>query len=147
MTEEVTKLNPSIVIMKTGEKLITILQEAFEGEGEQRRGICLLMNYPYELTMINTPSEDVEQELQVKYSKWCPYAVDSQYRIPYDSVMTIGSPDPGLATAYYEKISILEEKKKAAEEQQSNWKLQQEEVEKVINGTAEETPVSEVEVV
>lgn len=143
MTEEATKLNPSIVILKTGEKLITILQEVFEGEGDDRRGICLMMNYPYELTMLNTQTDDIEQELQVKYSKWCPYAVDSQYRIPYDCVMTIASPDPGLAGAYQDKIALLEEKKKTAEEQTTNWKLQQEEIEKVIN----ETPISEVEVV
>lgn len=143
MTEEATKLNPSIVILKTGEKLITILQEVFEGEGDDRRGICLMMNYPYELTMLNAQTDDIEQELQVKYSKWCPYAVDSQYRIPYDCVMTIASPDPGLAGAYQDKIALLEEKKKTAEEQTTNWKLQQEEIEKVIN----ETPISEVEVV
>lgn len=143
MTEESPKLNPSIVILKTGEKLITILQEVFEGEGDDRRGICLMMNYPYELTMLNAPSEDVEQELQVKYSKWCPYAVDSQYRIPYDCVMTIASPDPGLASAYQQKIDTLEERKKSAEQETTNWELQQKEIEKVIN----ETPLSEVEVV
>ena len=41
MTEETkqpTELQPSVVVLKTGEKLITILQEAYEGEGEERKG-------------------------------------------------------------------------------------------------------------
>ena len=40
-----------------GRKLITILQEVFEGEDEDRKGICLLMNYPYELALISAPNE------------------------------------------------------------------------------------------
>ncbi|MFZ9728690.1 MAG: hypothetical protein ACO3CD_06715, partial [Candidatus Nanopelagicaceae bacterium] len=55
---EAPRLNPSVVVLKTGEKLITILQEAFEGEGEEKKGICLVMNYPYELSMISVPNEE-----------------------------------------------------------------------------------------
>ena len=102
MTESV---QPTIVVLKTGEKLITYLQEAFEGEGEDRKGICLVMSYPYELSLMNVePTGGDEMDLQVKYSKWCPYSLDSQYRIPYDAVMTIGTPDPGLANAYKVKV-------------------------------------------
>jgi len=103
MTESV---QPSVVVLKTGEKLITYLQEAFEGEGEDRKGICLVMSYPYELSLIavDEASDAPEMDLQVKYSKWCPYALESQYRIPYDVVMTIGTPDPGLANAYKAKV-------------------------------------------
>lgn len=113
-----TELQPSIVVLKTGEKLITILQEAFEGEGESRKGICLVMNYPYELELINTPSpEETVSDLQVKFSKWCPYAIDSQYRIPYDGILTVGIPDPGLTTAYKAKVdaTVQMEARKAAE--------------------------------
>ncbi len=127
MTTETQKLNPSIVILKTGEKLITILQEAFEGEGEDQKGICLVMNHPYELALINVNNQDnPDQDLQVKFSKWCPYAVDIQFRIPYDSVLAIGQPDPGLAVAYQAKVEQYEQITQ-------NTKLQQEEIEKVIN--------------
>ena len=102
---ETPTLNPSIVVLKTGEKLITILQEVFEGEGEEKKGICLLMNYPYELALISAPNESApEMDLQVKFSKWCPYSVETSFRIPYDGILTIGSPDPGLTQAYMAKV-------------------------------------------
>ncbi len=127
MTTETQKLNPSVVVLKTGEKLITVLQEAFEGEGEDQKGICLVMNHPYELSLIGVNNqENPEQDLQVKFSKWCPYAVDIQFRIPYDSVLAIGQPDPGLAVAYQAKVEQYEQITQ-------NTKLQQEEIEKVIN--------------
>lgn len=131
MTTEAPKLNPSILILKTGEKLITILQEAFEGEGEDQKGICLVMSHPYELNLVSVDNiENPEQDLQVKFSKWCPYAIDTQYRIPYDSVLAIGQPDPGLAQAYQAKIEQAQE---IFNSQNENQKLQQEEIEKVLS--------------
>jgi len=103
---ETPTLNPSIVVLKTGEKLITILQEVFEGEDEDRKGICLLMNYPYELALISAPNEsNPELDLQVKFSKWCPYSIENSFRIPYDGILTIGQPDPGLTEAYMTKVN------------------------------------------
>ena len=103
MTTETPKLNPSIVVLKTGEKLITVLQEAFDGEGENQKGICLVMNHPYELSLVENKKKQ-DQDLQVKFGRWCPYATDVQFRIPYDGVLAIGSPDAGLAEAYKTKI-------------------------------------------
>jgi hypothetical protein len=124
MSTEAQKINPSVVILKTGEKLITVLQEVFEGEGENRRGICLLMNYPYELSLISVNNaENPEQDLQVKFSKWCPYSIDTQYKIPYDVVLAIGQPDLGLSGAYQAKV---EQYKQMVE----NSNLQEEEIEK-----------------
>jgi hypothetical protein len=127
MTTEAPKLNPSVVILKTGEKIITVLQEAFEGEGDNQKGICLVMNHPYELSLMNINNqENPEQDLQVKFSKWCPYAVDTQYRIPYDGVLAIGQPDPGLAQAYQAKVDQVEEIS-------ANMQQQQEDIAKAIN--------------
>ena len=121
---------PSIAILKTGEKLITFLQEVFEGEGENQKGICLVMNHPYELKLIEVNNtENSEQDLQVKFSKWCPYSTDVQFRIPYEGILAIGQPDPGLAMAYQAKVEQVEK----TFEQTENIKLQQEEIEKVIN--------------
>lgn len=129
MTEP-TKLNPSIVVLKTGEKLITILQEVFEGDGEDKKGICLVMNYPYQLELINVENiENPEQDLQVKYSKWCPYSIDSTFRIPYDGILTIGEPDPGLSQAYQAKVEYA----KALENR--NAELQREAINEVLNTT------------
>ena len=127
MTTEAPKLNPSIVVLKTGEKLITVLQEAFEGEGDNQKGICLVMSHPYELYLIGVNNqENPEQDLQVKFSKWCPYSIDTQYRIPYDGVLAIGQPDPGLAQAYLAKIEQFEQVSE-------NVKQQQEDIQKAIN--------------
>lgn len=125
-------LNPSIVVLRTGEKVITILQEVFEGEGEDRKGVCLVMNYPYELELISVDNqENSEQDLQVKYTKWCPFSIDSQYRIPYDGILTIGVPDAGLAGAYLQKV----ETQKARETE--NFRLQQEAIAEAIAKGAE----------
>lgn len=133
MSTETTKINPSIVILKTGEKLITILQEAFEGEGDNQKGICLVMSHPYELSLISVDNvQNPEQDLQVKFSKWCPYAVDTQYRIPYDSVLAIGQPDPGLAQAYQAKIEQAEQI--FSNQQNENQKLQQRDIDAVMKG-------------
>jgi hypothetical protein len=127
MTTETPKLNPSIVVLKTGEKLITVLQEAFEGEGDNQKGICLVMSHPYELYLIGVNNqENPDQDLQVKFSKWCPYSINTQYRIPYDGVLAIGEPDPGLAQAYLAKVEQFEQ---ASE----NVKQQQEDIQKAIN--------------
>jgi len=132
-------LKPSIVILKTGDKLITILQEVFEGEDETRKGVCLVMNYPYELNLVSVPNEaDPEKDLQVKFSKWCPYALDASYRIPYDSVLTIGDPDPGLAEAYRKKVElslgadIPEPMPATGAEDSPNWQQQQQLVQQAI---------------
>lgn len=100
-----------IIVFKNGERVITSLQEVFEGEGEEKRGICLLMTNPYILELVNVSPEDDElkqRDLQVKFSKWCPYSVDFQFRVPYDAILAIGEPDTGLAGAYRAKVGALE---------------------------------------
>ena len=131
---ETANLNPSIVVLKTGEKLITILQEVFEGDGEERKGVCLVMNYPYQLELLKVDNEEnPEQDLQVKYSKWCPYSIDSTFRIPYDGILTIGTPDPGLSQAYNAKVEV------AREIENRNSQLQQEAIQEVLNTTETST--------
>tara|TARA_Y100000385_G_scaffold205034_1_gene212372 strand:- start:69 stop:530 length:462 start_codon:yes stop_codon:yes gene_type:complete len=141
MSEDTSTLNPSIVVLKTGEKLITILQEVFEGEGDDRKGVCLLMNYPYELSLITVPNEeDPEKDLQVKYSKWCPYSLESSFRIPYDGILTIGSPDPGLTSAYMAKVDVVkgadtpDPQPASGSNDSPNWQAQQQLVAEAIRG-------------
>ena len=151
MSEDTSTLNPSIVVLKTGEKLITILQEVFEGEGDDRKGVCLLMNYPYELSLIAVPNEEnPEKDLQVKYSKWCPYSLESSYRIPYDGILTIGTPDPGLTTAYMTKVSVAKGADVAdpmpptGAENSPNWQMQQQLVQQAVADASVPTVTPEV---
>jgi hypothetical protein len=96
--------NASIVILKTGSQIICSLKELFDGEEDNRKGVCLLMIHPYELSLVATNSKKTQQDLQVKFSRWCPYSSDYQFKIPYDSVMAVGAVDPNLEQAYNTKI-------------------------------------------
>ncbi|MFZ9204307.1 MAG: hypothetical protein ACO22L_00265 [Candidatus Nanopelagicaceae bacterium] len=99
----------SILTLKTGERVITELKEIFDGEEDDRKGVCLLMEEPYILTLDSTTSqyltEQIGSEYQIRFSKWNPYSSDWQYKIPYDCVMTISNPEPGLQQAYENKIT------------------------------------------
>ena len=99
----------SILALKTGDRVIAELKEIFDEEGENRKGVCLLMEEPYILNLEGgNPqylTEEYGMEYQIKFSKWNPYSSDWQYKLPYDSVMTISNPEPGLQKAYENKIS------------------------------------------
>lgn len=99
----------SILTLKTGDRVIAELKEIYDEEGKDRKGICLLMEEPYILTLDGaTPqflTEASGAEYQIRFSKWNPYSSDWQYKIPYDSVMTISNPEPGLEEAYKKKIT------------------------------------------
>ena len=98
----------SIVTLKTGDRIITELKEAFDGEGDDKKGICLIMQEPYVLNLDGaTPQYLTEQhgmEYQVRFSKWNPYSRDDQFKLPYDCVMTVSNPEPGLEESYKRKI-------------------------------------------
>jgi len=110
----------SVITLKTGDRVITDLKEAFEGEGEDRRGICLIMEEPYVLSLDTKGpqylTEQLGAEYQVRFSKWNPYSVDTMFKVPYDCVMTISNPEPGLQEAYEKKI---EEKREIENDRKS----------------------------
>ena len=52
----------SVVTFKTGDRVITELKEIFDEEGKDRKGICLLMEEPYILSLDgSTPQYLTEQ--------------------------------------------------------------------------------------
>jgi len=103
----------SIITLKTGDRIITDLKEAYEGEGDDKKGICLIMEEPYILSLDGTTPQYLTEahgmEYQVRFSKWNPYSPDFMFKIPYDCVMTISNPEPGLQKAYENKISQKKE--------------------------------------
>jgi hypothetical protein len=111
----------SIVTLKTGDRVITELKEVFDGEDENKKGICLLMDEPYVLSLDgSTPqylTESHGMEYQVRFSKWNPYSPDTMFKIPYDCIMTISSPEPGLQKAYENKITQKRELENGSENQ------------------------------
>ena len=102
-------MSVSVVTLKTGDRVITELKEIYDGEGEDKRGVCLLMEDPYILKLDGgTPqylTEEHGMEYQVRFSKWNPYSPDWQFKIPYDCVMTISTAEPGLENAWKQKIT------------------------------------------
>ena len=99
----------SIVTLKTGERVITELKEIFDGEGDNKKGVCLLMEDPYILNLDSAQPQYLTEthgmEYQVRFSKWNPYSTDWQFKVPYDCVMTISQPEPGLENAWQQKIT------------------------------------------
>ena len=104
----------SILTLKTGDRVIAELKEIFDGEGQVRKGACLLMEEPYILNLEGgNPqylTEEYGMEYQIKFSKWNAYYSDWLFKMPYDSVMTISNPEPGLQKAYENKIQEKREK-------------------------------------
>ena len=113
-----------IVTLKTGDQLICELKELYSGEGEDKKGVCLLTEHPYILSIIGSAPqyliEEAGDELQVKFSKWNPYSTDDQFKLPYDSVMTISNPEPGLQDAYLRKIAELQKNETEVNENGDN---------------------------
>jgi hypothetical protein len=100
--------NVTILVLKNGSQIICNLKEVYEGDEENKKGICLLMIHPFLLEMIETfDQENSPGNIQIKFNKWCPYSPDTEFKIPYDSVMAIGSCEPALLDAYNAKISVL----------------------------------------
>ena len=99
----------SIVTFKTGERVITELKEIFDGEADNKKGVCLLMEDPYILNLDSAQPQYLTEahgmEYQVRFSKWNPYSPDWQFKVPYDCVMTISQPEPGLENAWQQKIT------------------------------------------
>ena len=89
----------AIAVLQTGERVITELQEVREDNKEDGKPICLMFVRPYILNTVSV-SNEANQEVQVRFSKWLPYSSDTQFKIPFSSVLAVGTADPGLGQAY-----------------------------------------------
>ena len=94
----------AIAVLQTGERVITELQEVREDNKEDGKPICLMFVRPYILNVEGTDDATVNQEVQVRFSKWLPYSSDTQFKIPFASVMAVGTADPGLSQAYNQTV-------------------------------------------
>ena len=108
----------AIAVLQTGERVITELQEVREDNKEEGKPICLMFVRPY---ILNTESvsNEANQEVQVRFSKWLPYSSDTQFKIPFASVMAVGTADPGLAQAYNNTVQQAVAAEDAARAQQT----------------------------
>ena len=112
------EIKASVVMLTSGESVITILREVFDkaedDEDGPRKGICLEMNFPYSLEVFEN-----EDDVQVKFSKWCPYSEDVSFRTAYANVISVASASPGLEQAYKQKVQEVQSILLARQEQES----------------------------
>ena len=109
----------AIVVLQTGERVITDLQEVREENKEDGKPVCLMFVRPYNLNVESTDQAVVNQEVQVRFSKWLPYSSDTQFKIPFVSVMAVGTADPGLSQAYAQTVEQAVAAEQAATQQQA----------------------------
>lgn len=98
--------NAIVVLNTTGEKIICDLQEVREENKEDGKPVCLVMIRPY--TLLIEKSEEPGpngQDVQVRFNKWLPYSVDTQFKIPFAAVLAVGTVDPGLEQAYAQTVA------------------------------------------
>ena len=57
----------SVVTLKTGERIITELKEIFDGEGGDKKGVCLLMEEPYILTLDGSTPQYLTEQTGMEY--------------------------------------------------------------------------------
>ena len=98
----------SIVVLQMGERVITDLQEVRENNDPEGKPICLVMIRPYILSVEKTVGDPTNQEVQVRFSKWLPYSVDTQFKIPFSAIVSVGQPDGGLVEAYRQTVAQAE---------------------------------------
>ena len=111
--------NAIVVLNSTGEKIICDLQEVREDNKEDGKPVCLVMIRPYTLQIEKSEEPGPNgQDVQVRFNKWLPYSVDTQFKIPFAAVLAVGTVDPGLEQAYAQTVSqavAVEEAQVAAE--------------------------------
>lgn len=98
----------SIVVLTTGERVIAQLQEVRENNDPEGKPVCLIMQRPYILNVEKTVGDPANQEVQVRFTKWLPYSSDTQFRVAFSTLLTIGTPDDGLVEAYQNTVAQAE---------------------------------------
>ena len=98
---------PKVVALTTGEQIICGITELKNESGE---GMCFVVAHPYLLQII--PSQDKNDEGQpssfnINYVRFMACSSDTQFRIPYTSVMTIGEPEQEILETYMSKFGEL----------------------------------------
>ena len=98
----------SIVVLTTGERVIAQLQEVRENNDPEGKPVCLVLQRPYILSVEKTVGDPANQEVQVRFTKWLPYSSDTQFRVAFSTLLTIGTPDDGLVEAYQNTVAQAE---------------------------------------
>jgi len=111
----------SIVTLKCGQRVIAEINEIFNeipipenelvdgGPTTQRKGVGLQLRDPFLLEHHENPqAEDPEERNRVKFIRWNPFTLDRTFKVPYEAVVCVSSPDPNLDSAFTEKQAMFD---------------------------------------
>jgi hypothetical protein len=99
----------SIVTLRDGSNVIAEINEIYQGEGDERRGVGLQLRDPFTLELYEFPdAENPEDRSRVKFSRWNSFTLERTFRLPYDSVVCVSTPDPNLTSAFEEKQKFFD---------------------------------------
>ncbi len=99
----------SIVTLKTGQNIICEVNEIFQGEGEERKGVGLQLKDPFVLDLYENPeAENPDDRNRVRFSRWNPFTLERTFRVPYDAVIAVSAPDPNLNSAFADKVQYFD---------------------------------------
>lgn len=98
---------PKVLTLTTGDQIICGITEL---KNENDEGICFLIAHPYILQLI--PSDQKNEvgqpaSFNVNYVRWMACSSDTQFRLPYTSVMAIGEPEAEILETYMSKFGDL----------------------------------------
>jgi hypothetical protein len=98
----------SIVTLKSGQNIICEVREIFQGEDEDKKGVGLQLSDPFALELYENPeAEDPAERSKVRFARWNPFTLDRTFRVSYDAVIAVSTPDPNLDTAFADKVEYF----------------------------------------
>lgn len=96
-------MSVKILLLTTGERIITSLQEV--SDKETGKGICFQIKCPYILSL--SPSPDKDKQYSVNFTKLIPYSSSNAFQIPYSSVVAIGEVEEELLEIYMQRFGDI----------------------------------------
>jgi len=117
-----------LLLLKSGEDIISDIQEMVAGENEERRVIGYLLSKPCIIkirdSQVLTEETEVTQKsaFQVSLYPWMPLSADKIIPVPADWVVTIVEPKDKLKEMYVEDVLShgQENDQSASTDEQSN---------------------------
>jgi hypothetical protein len=96
-----------LILTRTGEQIISGIKDYLDEEGKP---VCYVLISPYVLTLI--PSEEVDDNEQpvsfkINYKKWMPCSNDIEYKVPYDFIATIATPDDQILQSFLSRFGDI----------------------------------------
>ena len=93
-----------LLLLKSGEDIISDINEMVVGEGDDRRVIGYYLNRPCVVKLFKNTEEDPDKGMQISIYPWMPLSRDQTIPIVSDWVVTMVDPVDNLVNLYKEDI-------------------------------------------